>query len=219
MLNETISTAGYIVNTTANYISGDLYTTGKHIITAPFTNQSMLWMLLPLLATLLLMEFYFGRYKDEEVGWNTAFGNSLVLSFVAIDLFRYLYGSSEHGILEFIATSNDIKILIPLVIATLAAILILIDFFHSIPEKIAYAISSPMYVNLIGLLGIIVVYTESIKLDWTTLLASMILFIIANIIMVILYYIVPNYEPTISKIITLRELESDNEKKESKKKD
>ena len=39
----------------------------------------------------LIMTLYFGRHRDEELGWNTAFGNSLTLLFVSIDLFRYIY--------------------------------------------------------------------------------------------------------------------------------
>ncbi|MGV8086418.1 MAG: hypothetical protein ACP5N1_02185 [Candidatus Woesearchaeota archaeon] len=217
MFNETISTVSTLTNNTLTYISQDLYNSGKDIITAPFNNHNMLWMLLPLLATLLLMEFYFGRYKNEELGWNTAFGNALVLSFVAIDLFRNLYGSYEKDILQFIITTSDIKILIPIVIASLALILIFIDFFHFLPEKVAYALSSPVYINLIGLLGIIVIYTNGILLNWTTLLACTIIFIFVNIITLGLYYIIPSYEPTISKILTIKDLEEVSNKKSNKK--
>jgi hypothetical protein len=210
MLNETISTAGSIINITSHYITDELYTGGINIITAPFNNNNMLWMLLPLLATLLLMEFYFGRYKDEELGWNTAFGNALVLCFVAIDLFRHLYGSSTANIIEYILTINDVKIIIPLVIASLAIILIFIDFFHFLPEKIAYALSSPAYINLIGLLGIILIYTDSILLNWTTIFACVIIFIMVNLITLVLYYIIPKYEPTISKILTIKDVETIN---------
>jgi len=175
-------------------------------------------MLLPLLATLVLMEFYFGRYKDEELGWNTAFGNALVLMFVAIDLFRNLYEPSGQTLLQFVTTVTDIKAIIPIWIAAMALILMFIDFFHFIPKKIAYILSSPIYINLIGLLGIIIVYTNLIPLDWTTVFACAVLFIIANLITLVLYYIIPSYKPTISKILTVDDIEKYGEELSKKKK-
>lgn len=217
MINETASSLGIVMNTTWNYLSIDLFNRGKDIVEAPVHVPDMLWMLLPLLATLLLMEFYFGRYKDEELGWNTAFGNALVLMFVAIDSFRHLYEPSGLSMLQFIATATDIKIIIPLLVALMALILIFIDFFHFIPKKIAYIMSSPIYINLIGLLGIIVVYTVNIPLDWTTVFACFILFIIANLITLLLYYLIPSYKPTISKILTADDIEKYGEELNKKK--
>jgi len=221
MINETVTTTGALNNVisgTWNYLSQDFVNRGVEIIEAPIHVPNMLWMLLPLLATLLLMEFYFGRYKNEELGWNTAFGNSLVLMFVAIDLFRRLYEPSGQGIFKYITTASDIKIIVPLGILILALILILVDFFHFIPEKIAYIMSSPTYINLIGLFGIILVYTDSIPLDWTSIFAFVILFIIANMISLLLYYIIPAYQPTISKILTVDDVEKYGAEELTKKK-
>jgi len=141
--------------------------------------------------------------------------------FVAIDLFRHLFEPSGLSIMQFIATTSDIKIIIPLGIILMAFVLIIVDFFHFLPKKVAYIVSSPTYVNLIALLGIVVIYTEGIPLDWTTIFACFILFIIANLVSLLLYYIIPRYKPTISKILTTEDIEkySDelNKKKNSKK--
>jgi hypothetical protein len=223
MINETISSVGYVAQTTWNYLSVDLFNRGVDVVEAPIHTPDMLWMLLPLLATLLLMEFYFGRYKEEELGWNTAFGNALVLAFVSIDLFRHLYEPSGQTIFQFILSASDIKIIAPLWIMGLALLLIIVDFFHFLPKKIAYIVSSPTYINLIGLLGIIVVYTTSVPLDWTTVFACVVLFVIANLISLMLYYVIPSYKPTISKILTAEDIEKYSEevskKKIDKKKD
>lgn len=221
MINETVATGGAINSVmvdTWNYLSRDLFHRSIDIVEAPVHAPDMLWMLLPLIATLLLMEFYFGRYKDEELGWNTAFGNALVLMFVAIDLFRHLYEPSGQTILHFITTASDIKILIPVWIIVMALTLMLIDFFHFVPKKIAYIISSPIYINLIGLLGIIVVYSTFVPLDWTTVLACVVLFIIANLLTLLMYYIIPSYKPTISKILTVDEVELYGEELSKKRK-
>ncbi|MBR9703466.1 hypothetical protein GOV10_05475, partial [Candidatus Woesearchaeota archaeon] len=37
------------------------------IVAAPARYPEMVWILMPLLITLLLMTFYFGRYKREEL--------------------------------------------------------------------------------------------------------------------------------------------------------
>jgi len=222
MINEIISSVVYVAQTTWNYLSINLFHRGVDIIEAPLNTPDMLWMLLPLLATLLLMEFYFGRYKDKELGWNTAFGNILVLMFISIDLFRHLYEPSGQSAIQFIASASNIKLIVPLGIAGLALLLMLVDFFHFLPKKIAYILSSPAYVNLIGLLGIIIVYA-TIPLDWTTIFACVILFVIANLISLLLYYIIPSYKPTISKILTVEDIEKYGEelskKKSDKKKD
>lgn len=222
MITEIINSISIAANTFWHYISVTLYNRCTEIILAPFTTPDMLWMLLPLLATLLLMEFYFGRYKDEELGWNTAFGNTLVLSFVAIDLFRHIIKISATPLDEFMSLISNIKIIVPLTIITLALLLMFIDFFHFLPKKIAYILSSPAYVNLIGLLGIIIVYTDKLLLDWTTFIACIILFILANLIALILYYIIPSYKPTISKILSVEDIETieklDKEKNTKKNK-
>jgi len=220
MINETISSVSYVTQSTWNYLITDLFKRGINILKSPFNIPDMLWMLIPVLITLLLMEFYFGRYKDEELRRNTTFGNALVLAFVAIDLFRHLYEPTGQGIFQFILSAGDIKIIAPLWIMGLALVLILIDLFHFLPKKVTYILSSPTYTNLIGLLGIIVVYTESIPLDWTTVFACAILFVLANIISLGLYYIIPSYKPTISKILTADDIEKYGEelnKKKSKK--
>ncbi|HYD03695.1 MAG TPA: hypothetical protein VEC16_05345 [Alphaproteobacteria bacterium] len=210
-MNETLASS------VSDYLSNDLYTRGVDIVFAPVNTPAMLWMLLPLLATLFLMEFYFGRYKDEEMGWNTAFSNAIVLVFIAIDLFRRLYEPTGLGVTEFIATGTDIKIIVPLWIMLLAIILLFINFFHFMPKKLAYIISSPAYINMVGLLGIIVVYSKDIPLDWTTIFACAILFLAANAIALLLYYLIPSYKPTISKILTPEDVEKYGEELRRKK--
>ena len=41
-------------------------------LTAPFVYTDMLWIILPLILTLLVMELYFGVYSSEELGWSSA---------------------------------------------------------------------------------------------------------------------------------------------------
>ena len=206
MFNETISTVVSVANVTTTYVSGDLYPRGLAIVDAPFRVPEMLWMLIPIIVSLVMMEFYFGRFKEEELGWNTAFGNSLVLTFVSIDLFRHTYEPSGMTILSSLQ-SPDTKIGIAIVLFGFALLLVLMDFFHFLPKKLAYAISSGPFIQMIALLGIVIVYSKGVPLDWTTLLASLILFLLANFVLNIIYWIIPSYRPPLHRIINIDGIE------------
>jgi len=77
------------------YFQTEVYSRFIELVTAPYHHTELLWITIPLIIVVLLMEFYFGRYEKEELGWNTAVGNALVLLFVAMDLYRYVY---EHSL-------------------------------------------------------------------------------------------------------------------------
>src|SRR3989344_6391980 len=72
------------------------------IIEKPVLQKDILWIIAPLLITLLLIQVYFGRYKNEQIGWNTAFSNSISFLWVTTTLVRYLYENSPDGIFQVI---------------------------------------------------------------------------------------------------------------------
>jgi len=144
------------------------------LVEAPARNPEMWWIIAPLFVTLLLMTFYFGKYIKEELGWNTAIGNSVVLLFVAIDLLRFLFNLTIPGsILNF--QEEWIKTLIALGVATEGITLLLSSFFKTLPKKISFFICSPLPVNLQAYVAIAVVYTN-VPFDWATLIAAVVLF-------------------------------------------
>lgn len=214
MLNQTIIGTKSIINSTVSYIQSDLYPRGYAIVDAPFKIPEMLWMLVPIIVSLVLMEFYFGRYKEEELGWNTAFGNALVLTFVAIDLFRQSYEATDIKLLDALVAA-EAKAWIAITVFGFALLLVLLDFFHFLPKKVAYAISSGPFIHMISLLGIIIVYAN-IPLDMTTLFACILLFIFVNLIMQLLYYIIPSYHSPMRRILTADDIKRINDQ-ESKK--
>ncbi len=71
---------------------------------------------------------------------------------------------------------------------------------------------------MIGLLGIIVVYSKQIALDWTTLAACIFIFIVANIVTYALYYMIPSYKPPLQRIFTSEDLENERKKEKEHKK-
>ncbi|MEK6968245.1 MAG: hypothetical protein AABX51_06445 [Nanoarchaeota archaeon] len=200
VLNETaqILTAPESIGEIGSWLSGTLFPWIPYFITeelfpritelvfSPLQQTEMLWVVLPLLAALILMTFYFGAHKSEELGWNTAFGNSMVLIFTSINLLQRLYGNISIDTLVF----NEDTI-IALVLFGEGILLMFLDFFHFLPKRIAFYISSPVHVNLLATLGVIIVYSENIALDGLTAIAIVLLYIFVGVILWILKKLIP----------------------------
>jgi len=152
------------------------------IIKSPIINTEMLWLLTPLIIALLAMEFYFGRYRDEELGWNSAYGNALVLVFVSASLAKYIYMNELYFSL--------VKLSAVAVLIFTGLELMFIDFFHILPKKIAFGISSKIPINFLAFMAIILVYTE-LPIDKITLLAFLVLLIFLILFIGLLHIIIP----------------------------
>lgn len=149
------------------------------ILKQPAINKEMLWILLPLIAALFLIEFYFARYKKEELGWNTAVSNALVLLFVGLNLCSFLY-SSKAGQNMLVGFGPEVELVVLSVALKKSAIayfiilesvfLLILNFFHLANKCFAFGISSGMILNFMGVMAIIFVYTPvSPKLNLFTL--------------------------------------------------
>ena len=185
----TISFTDKAISYTMEHLLPRLY----DLISAPWQNPDMIWILSPMLITLLLMEFYFGRYTKEELGWNTAVGNALVLIFVSIDLFRHIFTTNLGVVTHAIFIYNLKEIFIASIIGLSAIWLLLVDFFHLIPKRLAFFISSSLPINLIAYLGIVVVYSN-FPLDNLTILAALVLLVILHILFGLIHFIEPKYK-------------------------
>ncbi len=152
----------------------------KEIMLAPANDPIMLWELVPLVFTLIIIELYFGRYKQEKLGWNSAVSNSLVLIFVGSNLLHFLY---LEGRLEFL----DYKTFIPLVLMSFGILMATLDFFHLLPVHVAFGISSVLPVNFSAFIGIILVHT-CIPFDIVTFYASIALFILLAVIFMVIHF-------------------------------
>ncbi len=137
------------------------------LLFAPINYTETLWMVIPVLFTLLLVELYFGRYKGEELGWNSAFANSLVLIFVSIDMIRLLY--HERGLSAFMYINPKVALIIAVVIEGI--VLTVMAFYHILPKHMAFNFSSALPMNFIAYISLLLVYTD-IPIDGYTLLAA-----------------------------------------------
>mgnify|MGYP001605518744 CR=1 FL=1 len=162
------------------------------IIKAPVNFPEMIWVLAPLVVSILLTEFYFSRYRYEERGWEYFFGNSMILIFVSLNLLSYLY---KNGVLnvDIVSTSFSISI------GIIGIILLILNFFHILPETLIFGISNNMPINFLAYMAVILVYS-GIVVDYTTTFASLIFLIIWSVIMGIIHKLIPRaWSPNISK--------------------
>jgi len=154
------------------------------IVKQPIINKEMLWILLPLVAALFLMEIYFGRYKREELGWNSAVSNSVILFFVGMNLLSFLYNKN---LLLGLTDINPIfmgvaikKTFIAVIILLESIFLIILNFFHLVSKRFAYGISSSLIMNYLGVVSIILIYSD-ILLDFISISAILFIFIITAV--------------------------------------
>jgi len=153
------------------------------LLLAPLTHKEMLWIAIPLLLTTILLELYFARYKFEELGWNSAYANTLVLVFVSIDLFRFLYTNDQ---LNYITGKNALAI----IVAILGILLAVSNYLHVWSKDIAYGISGKLPINVLAYMSIILIYSN-IPIDIITLIASLGILALFIIIILIIRFITP----------------------------
>jgi hypothetical protein len=181
------SIAGYLQSNSHEIL--DLFT---DFFTLPFSNPDMMWMVIPMIITILVMESYFSKHKKEGVGWNTATANSLVLIFVSMDLLRYLHQTellsfSNVGSYSFSASILALFVLLE------GLFLFFMDFSKLWPKFLAFHFSSHLTVNLTAYAAIVIVY-GALPFNASTLLAVIFLFSIMNIIFFLIRTLYPSKE-------------------------
>ncbi|MBD3259654.1 hypothetical protein GF371_03400 [Candidatus Woesearchaeota archaeon] len=144
------------------------------IFSTPWTSLETLWLVLPLVLILILIHLYFGRFRSEELGWNSAFGNSISLLWICVILFRFLF--DKYSFFTLIRETQAIDNLIIVLALTAWVILLLaFNYFHAVPKKLAFALSSADSTYILAYI-IISVIIGGFSMSIETLIASAILF-------------------------------------------
>jgi len=147
------------------------------LLVAPLSNNEMLWAAIPLLIATLFMTLYFGRNRKEELGWNTAFGNTMVFLFVAINLIKQMYGQEGSWAHVF---ENKLYLTLSIGLAGASIILMLLTYFHLLPKRLAFFLFSAPPINVSVYVVMSIVYAD-VPPDWLTISAG-VLFLILIII-------------------------------------
>lgn len=158
-----------------NYIFDILKLVWKLFIN-PLKNYHTIWLVIPLILILITIHFYFGRYRSEELGWNSAFGNSISLFWICIILWKYLH--DKYDITILIHDQYTIKYLFLISFLSVWVIMLLIfNFFHLVSRKLAFIISSADSIYILAYIIISIIMTDFV-LNYELLFASIILFIL-----------------------------------------
>lgn len=132
--------------------------TAISIFTAPIQHTNIIPIVLPLILGGLIVELYLGKYKREELGWNTAVGNAVVWFATGISI---------------LATENleGLEVQATFFLIFLGLFVGFMDFFHVWPARIAFIVSSSGLVYTIAY-TIVVMIKTSIEVNTATLLGS-----------------------------------------------
>jgi len=137
------------------------------IVKSPFSDLSVLWFLTPILILWLVLELYFGRYKSEELGWNTALANAISLVWVNIESMRFLFSTHpEPFLLRFIPLS---------LILTYGGFIIYISFTHKFSGNITYTLASPTPIYFLSTISVLWGHGNLI-LTWFVIMVLIILY-------------------------------------------
>lgn len=163
------------------------------IVTVPLHHKQALWAIIPLLISTFLMQVYFGRNKEEELGWNTAYGNAIALMFISASLLKTMYETYGYGFWQNPTPELTSKIIFLVIIISQALLLATLDLFHSIPKKFSFAISSSHSVFIIAMISIVVIHA-SIPLNSPTLAAALFLFVASALFFASFRWLIPPSE-------------------------
>lgn len=181
------------------------------LLLTPKTSEAILWTIAPLIFFLVMSQMYFGRYKTEPLGWNSAYANTISLVWVTAILLRHL--DVTYG-LENITTDTILFNYFALVCALGLMILTIavLEFYHKMPKNLAYIVSSSLPTNIIAYF-IIIIIMGKITIDLPLFFACIILFIFFSIIFTFYKHTIT---PAKSALPTLKKHEEEHKKKQRK---
>lgn len=132
------------------------------VLLFPHLHRDLIPSLIPVIVGLFVLEFYFGRYKQEELGWNTAVGNATMLVTTALTLIYQLE-------LYLVPFSGDA--LVAFSILGFGGLMLLLNFYHIWPKMIAFNISSAFTVYALVYMTMALTYSD-IPIDSNTVAAA-----------------------------------------------
>lgn len=151
-----------------NYVATEVIDKVLEIGLAPLNHSGLFEALLPLILGMLVIELYFGRYEDEELGWNTSVGNAVIWISTGVSL---ILGGHVSSPFEYNAA---------LFIVGMGVFVAFMDFYHVWPKEIAFKVSSSTIIYLVAYVTVVVVRTD-LEVTDTTLKASLMFILLATI--------------------------------------
>ena len=155
----------------------------KEIFSAPFRDLSIWWLLTPIILFWLILEVYFGMYKGEKLGWNTALGNGLNLFWIVVISLKALF-TKDLGLF-----SID-KLIVVIIIAIYSVFIISVSFTHKLKENIFFIFASPTTVYYLSGIAILCIH-GLININLWVIIDLVILYIVIVILEILLRKLIP----------------------------
>jgi TRAP-type C4-dicarboxylate transport system permease small subunit len=190
------------------------------LIFAPYFNAQILWIAIPLLIATVLMALYFGKHPHEDLGWNTAFGNSMVFLFVAIDIIRTLHNSTVPGS-WYNLISPPLYAGVSIALFALGSLLLLVNYYHVLPRKLDFLLCSGPPVNVACYTLASLVYAKVTPDRYTFFAALFMLFVLVALLRLVQYFVRPAAKKSTTSQADEKEEEeeSDDEQEEDVEED
>jgi len=149
-------------------IDPELFDTLIVFLREPIDNPEILPNVMPLVMGLVVMELYFGKHKEESLGWNTAVANSILWISTGISLYMT-------------STLGHIQLYLVYGLIGLGVFVAYMDFFHKWPSTVAFVISSSAIIYSVAYTLVIVVKT-GLPMNTLTYQAAAIFLIGVNVV-------------------------------------
>ncbi len=140
----------------------------EELVLAPLKHPELLPSLTPIILGAIIIELYFGRYSQEQLGWNTSVGNSIIWIATGVNL---LINSSLEPV-----ERNAAFFLI-----AVGGLVGYMDFFHKWSSTVAFMVSSAGIVYSLAYITVVLVKT-GIPINNTSIKASLIFLVAVNIV-------------------------------------
>lgn len=132
-------------------------------IYTPIHQPELIPTLLPIILGAIVIELYFGKFTNEELGWNTSVGNSVIWITTGANLLLSsgLQQAEKQAAYALIAVGSLVGYM---------------DFYHKWPDTIAFLVSSSGIVYTLAYITVIFVKTD-LEVTDQTLQAAAVFFI------------------------------------------
>ena len=153
---------------TKQIITQEVINRTEYFARVPMDNQEMLPTLLPLIAGAVIMELYFGKHKQESLGWNTSVANAAIWITTGATMLITETGLSQPELYAVYALIG------------VGGFVTFMDFFHIWPSTVAFIVSSSAMVYTLAY-TLVVVIRSGFPIDQTTLKSAAVFFIGVNV--------------------------------------
>lgn len=120
---------------------------------APLEHPEIVSSVLPLILGAFIIELYFGKHKEEVLGWNTSVGNAVIWISTAVNLIisDTLASSLEQAVVYFILLTG--------------LLITYMDFFHKWKPAVAFRASTPDLIYPLAYVTVVMVKTDILITD------------------------------------------------------